>query len=257
MSAALLAPVLAIAGQTLREARRNRLPWLLLLLTLAAVGLSGFLQALALTESRQLQGAVLAAVLRLAAAFLLATFVITSMAREANDKALELLLAMAMPRAAYLFGKLAGFAALALLPALLFGALALCFAPPAQAALWAFTLLCELWLVAAFSVLCMLTLEQVLPALSAAAGFYLLARLIVPLQQLGQGGAGEAGQQWLQGALKLIGLLLPHLDGYARSDWLLYGGGGAADLLAVLAQTGCGLALLVGAALFDLYRKSI
>ena len=126
---------LTIGRYTLLEALRNRLLWLLLVMALGAVGVSGFLNELALTESRQLQAALLGAVLRLAAVFLIATFVVTSMVREANDKGLELLMALPLPRAVYLLGKLAGFAALAVLPAVLFGALALFFAPPAQAAL--------------------------------------------------------------------------------------------------------------------------
>lgn len=116
---------LTIARYTLLEALRNRLLWLLLTMALGAVGISGFLNELALTESRELQAALLGAVLRLAAVFLIATFVVTSMVREANDKGLELLMALPLPRAVYLLGKLAGFAALAVLPALLFGALAL------------------------------------------------------------------------------------------------------------------------------------
>lgn len=115
----MMRPALTIARYTVLEALRNRLPWLLLLMAAAAVAVSGFLNELALTESRQLQAALLGAVLRLAAVFLIATFVITSMAREVHDKGLELLMALPLPRAVYLFGKLAGFGALALLPALL------------------------------------------------------------------------------------------------------------------------------------------
>lgn len=252
---------LTIARFTLLEAQRNRLLWLLLALTLGAIGLSGFLSAMALTESRQIQAALLAAALRLAAVFLVATFVVTSMVREANDKGQELLLALALPRYAYLLGKLAGFAAVALLPALLFGALALCFAPPAQAALWAFSLLCECWIMAAFSLLCTLTLRQVLPALAAAAGFYLLARLVGTLQLLAHGATHAQGrassQVLLERGVDALALLLPHLDHFTRTDWLLYDGGTGADLLAVAVQSALYLALLTGAALFDLYRKNI
>lgn len=255
----MIAPSLTIARYTLLEALRNRLLWLLLLAAAGAVALSGFLNELALTESRQLQAALLAAVLRLAAVFLVATFVVTSMAREASDKGLELLLALPMPRAVYLFGKLAGFGALALLPALLFGALGLFFAPPAQAALWAGSLLCELWIVAAFSVLCMLTLNQVAPALAAVGAFYVLARAVATLQLLGQGAAGaqSTGQQILNAGIDGLALLLPHLDRFTRSDWLVYHSGGAAELAAVAAQTAIYVALLGAAALFDLHRKPV
>lgn len=261
----MMRPALTIARYTLLEAVRNRLAWLVLILMAGAVALSGFLNELALTESRQLQAALLAAMLRYAAVFLMATFVITSMAREANDKGLELLMALPLPRAVYLFGKLAGFAALALLPAGLFGALGLFFAPPAQAGLWAFSLLCECWIVAAFSVLCMLTLSQVLPALAAAFSFYLLARAIGALQLLGHGagtglGKGAAssfGQQALNTGIDGLALLLPHLDQFTRSDWLVYHNGSGAELASIAAQTAIYVLLLGAAALFDLHRKNL
>ncbi|WP_317202127.1 ABC transporter permease [Janthinobacterium sp.] len=255
----MLRPTLTIARYTLLEALRNRLLWLLLLAALGAVGLSGFLNALALTESRQVQAALLAALLRLAAVFLTATFVVTSMVREANDKGLEMLLALPMPRAAYLLGKLAGYAALALLPALMFGALTLPFATPAQAALWSVSLLCELWIVAAFGVLCALSFSQALPALAGTAGFYLLARVVGSLQLLGQqhGGSAPLAQRGIAAGLDLIAAALPALDQFTRTDWLLYQGGDAAALLGVLLQTAIYLALLTAAALFDLYRKSL
>lgn len=255
----MMRPAATIARYTLLEALRNRLLWLLLLLAAGAVALSGFLNELALTESRQLQAAVLGATLRLAAVFLVATFVVTSMAREADDKGLELLMALPMPRAVYLFGKLAGFGALALLPATLFGALALALAPPSQAALWALSLLCECWIVAAFSVLCMLTLRQVLPALAAAFAFYLLARVIGTLQMLGHGATSShsASQQALNVGIDGLALLLPHLDQFTRSDWLVYHSGGSTELLSLLAQTAIYLVLLTAAALFDLQRRNI
>lgn len=263
----MMRPALTIARYTLLEAVRNRLAWLVLILMAGAVALSGFLNELALTESRQLQAALLAAMLRVAAVFLVATFVITSMAREASDKGLELLMALPLPRAVYLSGKLAGFAALALLPAGLFGALGLFFAPPAQAGLWAISLLCECWIVAAFSVLCMLTLSQVLPALAAAFSFYLLARAIGALQMLGHGamagtgtGTGAAssfGQQALNTGIDGLALLLPHLDQFTRSDWLVYHNGSGAELASIAAQTAIYVLLLGAAALFDLHRKNL
>lgn len=255
----MMRPALTIARYTLLEALRNRLLWLLLVMAAGAVALSGFLNELALTESRQLQAALLGALLRLAAVFLIATFVVTSMAREASDKGLELLMALPMPRAVYLSGKLLGFGALALLPALCFGALGLFFAPPPQAALWAFSLLCECWIVAAFSVLCMLTLSQVLPALAAAFAFYLLARAIAALQLLGHGAAGvqSAGQQVLNTGIDALALLLPHLDQFTRSDWLVYHSGSGAELASIAAQTALYVALMSAAALFDLHRKAI
>lgn len=255
----MLRPALTIATYTLLEAVRNRLAWVLAAMTLGAVGIGGFLGELALTESRELQAALLAAALRLGAVFLIMTFVAASVVREANDKGTELLLSLPLPRAAYLFGKLLGFALLALAPALLFGGLALFFAPPLQAALWSASLLCELWIVAAFSLLCALSMSHVLPAMAATTGFYVLARSLTGLQLLGhaQGGEASVGQRAIAGGVDAIALLLPRLDAFTRTEWLVYHTGGIALLAPLLAQTAIYVALLAAAGLFDLYRKEL
>lgn len=250
-----------IAAYTLLEALRNRLLWLLALLALAVVGLGGFVSAMALTESRSVALAVTGAAMRLGAVFLLAGFVVTSMLRDQHDKGLELLLALPIPRAAYLFGKLGGFAALALLPALLFGGLCLFLAPLDQCILWAGSLLCELWLVAGFCLLCSLTFRQAMPALAAAGGFYLLARAMGGLQLLNHAAAhanhADTSQRLLGGALDVLASLLPGLDQFTRTEWLVYHDGSAAMLASIVLQTAIYLALLTAAALFDLYRKRL
>ena len=181
------------------------------------------------------------------------------MVREFNDKGLELILALPLPRAAYLFGKLLGFGALALVPAVLFGALAWIFAPWAQASLWTISLLCELWLIAAFSLLCVLTFNQVMTALSASMAFYLTARSISAFQMIGQGTGIEHSMS--QGVIAMVvnalSALLPHLDQFTRTDWLVYQTGNWHDFPAILLQSGIFFALITAAALFDLYRKNI
>lgn len=250
--------IATIARYTLLEGLRNRLMWLVAAIALIGIGISGFLNALAITESREIQVALLAALLRFSAVFLIATFVVTSMVREFNDKGLELMLALPLPRAGYLLGKLAGFAALALLPALLFGALAAMFAPPAQAALWTLSLVGELWMVAAFGLLCVLTFSHIMVALSAVMGFYLLARTIGALQLIGQDAGGATlSQRAIGAAVDAISAVLPHLDQFTRTEWLVYPGHDWPALPALLIQTAIYLALLIGAALFDLYRKNI
>lgn len=248
-----------IAFYTLIEALRNRLMWLVGLVALIGIGLSGFLGEIAITESRQIQVALLAAFLRFSAVFLLATFVVTSMVREFNDKGLELVLALPLPRVSYLFGKLAGFAALALVPATLFGLLTALFAPWAQATLWTLSLLAELWLVAAFSLLCVLTFNQILPTLSAVMAFYLLARSIATLQLIGKDplAADTLAQKVMSSVIDAIAALLPRLDDFSRGEWLVYHSGAWSLLPPLMAQTAIYLALLTGAALFDLYRKNL
>ncbi|MYM42053.1 ABC transporter permease [Duganella qianjiadongensis] len=247
-----------IARYTILEAVRNRWLWLLLGLLLACIALSGLLDAMALTESRQIRLALLSSLLRLASVFLLTSFVVSSMAREAADKGQQMLLALAHPRATYLAGKLLGYAALALLPALLSGLLAGCYAPPLQAGLWALSLLGECWIMLAFAVLCMVSMQQLPAALAACSGFYLLARSIGTLQLLAHGSRPDGSSSTAASRVfDLLGTVLPHLDRYGSSDWLVYQSGSLQDLAGMLAQTALFVTLLVLAALYDLYRKAV
>ncbi|TWI69463.1 hypothetical protein IP91_00531 [Pseudoduganella lurida] len=250
------AAIRAIAGATLREALRSRLAWLLAALVLGAIGLSGFLQAVVPAEGRSTQAALLGALLRLGAVALVAVFTVTSVVREFQERQADLLVALPLPRATWLLGRLAGFGMLALLPALLAGLLVLLVAPAAQAGLWMVALLGELWIVATFAVFCTLTLQQALPALCATFGFYLLARSVAALQRAGHGGPDDPAQRVISGGVDALALLLPRLDAFARSEWLVYHTGGAADLGFVALQTAITLLLVGGAALFDLYRRA-
>src|SRR5713226_10038081 len=90
--------VASLARATLLEAVRNRLLWLAVVVVVIAFGLAQFLNQVAITESREIQTALLAAALRVAAVFIVAVFVITSMVRESNDKVTELLLSLPAPR---------------------------------------------------------------------------------------------------------------------------------------------------------------
>lgn len=247
--------VRAIAGGTVKEALRSRLAWLLAALLLGAVGLAGFVQAVVPTESRETQAALLGAVLRLASAGLVAVFAVTSLVREQQDKQAELLIALPLPRAVWLLGRLLGLFIVAALPAALAGLLACFLAPVAQAALWTFSLLCELWIVAAFALFCSLTLQHALPSLCATAGFYVLARSGAALQALGQGASPDLGQRFIGHATDALAFVLPRLDAFARSEWLMYRTADWADLALVGGQAAVYLPLLAGAALFDLYRK--
>lgn len=241
-----------VAADTVREALRGRLPWLLAGLVLAGLGLSGFVGALALTDTRATQAALLAALVRCACAGIVAVFTVASVTREAHDKQAEMLLALPAGRGAWLLGRLAGFALLAGLVALPAALLAAWHAAPGQAALWTLGVLGELWIVAAFATFCALGLHHAAPALCATLGFYLLARVAGILQALAH---DAAGARIVAPVADAIAFLLPRLDTFARAEWLLYGTGNATDAAALLGQTAIYVALLAAASLVDLQRR--
>lgn len=220
---------------------------------------SVFLRGLAITEGAQIQAVLLAAFLRLAGVFITAVFVITTMTREFHDQTAALVLSLPLSRIAYLCGKLAGFMLAAMIIGILFALLAALPTPGDQWLPWGLSLICELWIVAAFSLLCALTFNQIATALGAALSFYLLARTIAVVQLMAQTPlvfTHTVSHRVIMTALNAIATVLPRLDEFTRSEWLIYGGGWHA-LLPVAEQTVVYLALLTAAALFDLYRKNL
>jgi ABC-type transport system involved in multi-copper enzyme maturation permease subunit len=251
--------ILPIARYTLLEALRNRLLWLALILVAAGLVFTQFLDQVAITESNQIQAALLAALVRVGAVFMLASFVVTSMVREFNDKVMELLLSRPLRRSSYFFGKLAGYASVALALALISSLPLALFAPAPRVALWGLSLACELLVVTAFALFCVLSLTQVLSALAAVAGFYLLSRSIGALQIMAANplpGVPSMGQQLVNFIIDAIAFLLPSLDRMTQTGWLIYSAPPAAELMLLLAQTAVYVVLMCGAALFDLQRKN-
>ena len=101
---ATIATVATIARYTAAEALHNRILVSALVTIVAGVALGQFAGELALTDTRGISAAAQAWLFRIAAVFLIASFAISSLVREADDKGLELLLALPLPRAGYLFG---------------------------------------------------------------------------------------------------------------------------------------------------------
>jgi ABC-type Na+ efflux pump permease subunit len=241
------------------EALRGGLPWLALASIAVGAGVAAFLSEVALTESGALRTSIVAAVLRACAVFLIASHVASSTIREINDKGLELLLALPLSRAAQYAGRLVGYAVCGLALAVAFSASILPWAAPSAVLIWGLSLTCETALVAAIALFFAMTLAQLVPAIAASLGLYVLARSMPAIQLIATGPlaeptmAGEAAR-W---SLNAIALLLPPIDGATRTEWLLYGlpsGPAYASALGGLAL----YALLVFAAgLFDFHRRSL
>jgi ABC-type transport system involved in multi-copper enzyme maturation permease subunit len=255
-----MSKVLAIAQFTFLEALRTRLVWVVLAVLAALTLASLFVQQLAITDTARLQTGFLASSTRLAAAFVLCLHVASSMAREFNEKGVELLLSLDLPRAGYFLGKLLGFSGVALLVAVLSTAALAWHAPNAGLALWGASLACELLLVVAVTLFCALTFAQIMPAVSFAAAFYLLARSIGAVRLIA-GSQLLPQQEWTQRALSWVveglALLLPDLGRFTSTAWLVDGTGSLPALAFAVSQTAIYGPLIALAGLFDLYRKSL
>jgi ABC-type transport system involved in multi-copper enzyme maturation permease subunit len=251
-------PAVILARLVLLEARRSALPWLAAAAIACALVLAAFLSAVALTEGRELRLAVVAALLRACAVFLVAVHVSASVQREIDDKGLEQMLSLPLPRAAQYLGRLAGFAACGAVLALVFAAPLALWAAPERLAAWTLSLALECTLVAALALFFSMGLAQVVGAVSATLALYVLGRSMAAIQAIA---SGPLGDQSLAGRLAArlldaLGLILPRLDAVTRTDWLLYGVPGGSGYPLVLAGLAAYGVLAAAAGLFDFYRRS-
>src|SRR5438105_6156751 len=230
-------PVAILARFVLLEARRGGLPWLAVASIALALGLAAFLSQVALTESLELQASIVAALLRACAVSLIAVHVASSTLRELNDKVLERMLSLPLSRSTQYLGRLAGFALCGVALAAVCAAPLLLWAPAGTVALWALSLACESALVAAAALFFSMTLAQLVPAIAATAGLYVLARAMAAIQAIAAGPLVEPSiaSRLAHAAVEGMALLLPRLDLATRTDWLVYGATDAGALGRVLA----------------------
>jgi ABC-type Na+ efflux pump permease subunit len=250
-------PAATLARSVLLEARRGGVPWLAAGALAIGLAAAAFLSQVALTESAALQLAVLAAVLRACAVFLVAAQVTAGTLREIQDKGLELMLALPLSRSTLYLGRLAGFVACGTALAAVFSVALLFWAPPLQVALWGLSLALEAALVAAAALFFAMTLPTVVAAIAATAGLYLLARAMPAIQALAD--TPLAAETWAgslaRGAVDAIAFVLPRVDAATRTEWLVYEAPPLAEYSAALAALGLYVILLTAAGLFDFQRR--
>ncbi len=248
------------ARQLLLAAWRTGFFTALSLLLALLLGLVMFAGLAAVTEQRELQLSLLAGGLRLLLVYLISLWLISHVQQEFHNKTLYLLLALPVSHPTYLVGKCLGAAGLAFICALSASLLLLIYQPPfVGLLLWGLSFSGELLMIGTVSLLCALTLRHTTLALTATLGFYLLARSMQSLLNLGEHllqPAHSGLDQVLSGFLWWLAWLLPALDRFSDSAWLLYQPGDWQTLGGLLLQTGIYLLLLLGLGFIDLARKN-
>ena len=254
-----LQPFFTIATYTALEGVKTRLLWLVVGTALAGVMLASFAGTLSVTETVEIQRGILSAFLRFSGVLIICLFVLNSQVREFNDKGLELVLALPVTRTVFFFGKLAGYALTALPITLIFLATLAFYARIDQTLLWGVSLFFEQLIIIGLSLLCLFTFSQVPAAFSMVLAIYLLGRTLSSLQLVGHGPIMPhytTQMVFMNAMIDAIAYILPSLDRFTRSDWLMYNSGGWADLAYVMGQGFIYLLLLSAVALIDLHRKN-
>lgn len=247
----------AIANFTFWEGIASRLPAIFSVLVVSLYLLSLFVGQLAIAEEAVLRVAFLAGGLRLAGVGVVILHVAVMSANWETTGFADTVRAVEVTPIAFLAGRLFGFAGTCAIGATLCGLVLLPVADTLAALGWTVTFCGELILLAAFTLFLMVSLKNVVAAGLTAAMFYVLARSMSALLLLGAAGAAPdtplrvAITQGLRG----FSLVLPRLDRFARTEWLIYGYDGWSEFATPLLSTLAYGALLMGCGLFDSYRR--
>ena len=252
--------IATIGKYTALEAIRTRVPATALLTLVVLLGASLFIRELAVTETARFQIGFYAAAARLCAVFIASLYVLASISREFSDKGLEVLLALDVPRSHYICGKLAGFMLTACAIAVVLSLPLWALAPAAAAWMWTVSLAIELALMTALSLFCIVTFSQLLPAAGFVAAFYLLARSVTAMRLMSANpvaGQDTLSHQVTRGLVDTLGYVMPALDRWTDTAWLVNAAPEPSVLLAIIAQGVIYTGLLAAATLFDFYRRSL
>ncbi len=252
--------IATIARFTLLEALRTRFPALVLATLLGLLGASFFIESITVTEGARFQAGFYAASMRLACVFIAALYVLVSVTRELNDKGLDVLLALDLPRSHYVLGKLAGFLAIAALIAVTASLPLAWFAAPQAVAQWMASLGFELGIVVAFALFCIVAIGQLTSAASLVLAFYLLARSLTAMRLIGANpitGADTLSHETVRFLVEALSLVVPSFDAWTRTAWLVNEQAPWSVMAQLAGQSALYVALLAAATMFDFYRKNI
>jgi len=251
--------IATIARYTILEALRTRFPLLVIAVLAALLAASFFIEAISVTEGARFQTGFYAAGVRLACVFVAGLYVLVSVTREFNDKGLDVLLALDLPRSHYVLGKLAGFLAIAAAIAAIAALPLAWLAGPLAALQWAASLGLELAIVAALALFCIVTFNQLTPAASFLLAFYLLARSLTAIRLMSAHpltGADSLSSQAIHFLVEALALVIPSFDAWTQTAWLVNQPAPWQALLPLAGQSALYVALLAAATMFDFYRKN-
>jgi hypothetical protein len=251
--------IATIARYTVVEALHTRLPLLVGCAILVLGAASIFAAELAIAESTRFQAAIYAAGVRVASVFIAGLYVLASMAREFDDRDLDIVLGLDLTRGQYLLGKLAGFLAVGVLVAAAAAVPLALSAAPGAVLQWGLSLSLELSVVIAFSLFCIVSLGQVMMAASVMVGFYLLARTLTAARLMAASpisGADSLPHQVMHWVTEGVALLIPGFDQWTRTAWVVDTPAPWLDIAALAGQGALYVALLAAASMFDFYRRN-
>lgn len=227
---------------------------------LIACGIAAFIGSTAVIEQQPMALSYSAGSIRMIMVLGMILFICFHLRRMFEHKEIDVLFSRPLSRTRTVLGLAAGFAIPALLLPLFSTLLiALLYTPPLPALVsWAISILLELWLVTAFALTVSLILPNAVLSVLATLAFYCFSRLMgFLLYILDKPGAftGDLLKTLSNGTVSITGLLIPRLDLFSKTEWLVYSPPSIDHLLFLLAQSAIYITLLLTMGMLDVNRK--
>lgn len=124
--------------------------------------------------------------------------------------------------------------------------------------IWSLSLLAEAWLVVAMSLFAAFTLRSAVGSVLATLGFYVLSRMMgffIATSHSSLLFSDKTLDEGLRMAIELLAIVVPRMDLFTESNWLLYGIKQSHDAYLFAVQAGIFIPLLLTAAIIDFKRK--
>lgn len=235
-------------------ALRNRLFAGLLFALIGATALSVFLGGTALIEQAQAVVVFAAGAGRVVLVIGLVVFVAFHVQSMIETREVEGILARALSRGSFVIGYWLGFG---LITCVFVAGLAgtLWFVAPNSSGipLWGSSLLLECLIVVAVAIFSGLMLERATSCVIFSLGFYALSRLMGLFLGIRDFMPGAREVRASDYVVDVLALIIPRLDLFAQTSWLVYGDNG--ELLWPFVQGLVFLGLILAASIFDLIRR--
>jgi len=245
----------------LLTAIRDRFPIAIIVALMAVTAVCVLIASSTLTEGRQTGLAYAGEFDRGILVLGLVTFISFHVRSLHETREIEAILSRPISRGAFVLAYYAAFAVLAM-------ALTVVTAPLLMAGLaatgvglaeWEASMVLESWVVAALALFCAMALSSATAAVLVGLGFYLLGRTAQFFLAIAVSGTGASENQGMaagaQGVMAVIATVMPRLDLFSQSRWLVYGPGGGWGLGVLLLQAAIYIPLLLLATARDLQVK--
>ena len=244
----------------LLTATRDRLFFGLMLGILAAAYISGVLGSTAMLEPQQMTLSFSAASARVIIVVGLIVFIGFHMRNAFDAKEIDVLLSRPISRTSLVLSYWLGFIAVGtvlVLPTIAvlawIGVL-----NTTGFMLWSLSLVLETWLVVTIALFAALTIKSGVGTVLASLAIYTISRMMgffVATTKTGILFDAESVNYSARYLMKAISMVVPRLDFFAKSQWLIYGAKSYDDLWFFLMQAGVFIPLLLAAAIIDFKRK--